>query len=255
MDLRKHVLDYVKLNRRYYAAVSNSYLNKKKLDLVTWLSSMLVRKLPVDELCLHAIAMYLNIHITVDYHGSFWSTLDIPNIHHDLAVVLSDIHHVYCGFCKYNLLCKNTALGSVGRKLMIHKTTHFVLPEGTLVLCRVEEWNPIAGKLINEVISKLNLSNQDDNVYLDGTEIYDIHENVIRTIYYPLEDNSTNARTRTPPNSLLEIKGLSYTHLLFKCPHSKCNTRAHRQKENSDHYRAMHKKPIQCKICRKSYTT
>ena len=209
---------------------------------MNWLSSMLVRKLPVDELCLHAIATYLNIHITVDYHGGFWTTLDIPHIHHDLATILSDIHLVYCGSCKYNLLCKNTALRSVGRKLMIHNKIH-ELPEATLVLCRVEEWNPIAGKLINEDIAELNLSNQDVatnhvNTDWDSTEIYDIYENVIGTIYYLPEDT----RTKTPSNSLFEINVTSSSHPLFKCSFSKCKVGNNRQKEIIDHYRAMHRK-------------
>ena len=94
-DLRDHVLTHMKTNRKYYTLVSTNYLSKKKLDFVNWLSSMLTRNLPADELCLHAIATYMNIHITVDYTGGIWTTLDIPQISHDLATVLSDIHFVY----------------------------------------------------------------------------------------------------------------------------------------------------------------
>ena len=175
-DLCEHILAHVKSNRRYYATVSNNYLNRKKLDLVNWLSSMLTRKLPADELCLHATATYLNIHITVDYLGGFWTTLDIPHIHHDLAPILSDIHLVYHGSCRYNLLCKNTTLKTIGRKLMIHKDRH-KLPEATLVLHRVEEWNPMAMRLINEDLAESNLTSQYENTDLDSTEIYEIHKN------------------------------------------------------------------------------
>ena len=66
------------------------------------MASMMVYTLPVDELCLHAICAYLNIHITVDYIGGLWSTLNIPNVQHDLSVALSDIHLAYRGNCTYD---------------------------------------------------------------------------------------------------------------------------------------------------------
>ena len=66
-SLCKLVLTHLKTFRKYYTSVSTTYLSKKKMDFVNWLSSMLTRKLPADELCLHAIATYMNIHIIVDY--------------------------------------------------------------------------------------------------------------------------------------------------------------------------------------------
>ena len=94
-DLCQKVLTHIKQNWKYYTEVGNSYLNLKKLDLLNWIVSMMMRNLPADELCLHAISTYLNLHITVDYHGGFWTTLNIPNIHHDLATILSDVHLAY----------------------------------------------------------------------------------------------------------------------------------------------------------------
>ena len=265
---------------------------------------MLTRKLPVDELCLHAIATYLNIHITVDYIGGIWTTLDIPQIHHDLATILSDIHFVYRRSCKYNLLCRKSALRTIGRKLMIHKNRHD-LPEVTVVLHRVEEWNQTAMRLINEDLAELNLSSydensdsdsteiygihknkqelpevslvlhrveeynpmamrlinkglagfhlssQNENIDSDSTEIYEIQENVIGTIYYLPNDT----KTKKPSKPQRAINVTSSPYPFFKYPFSRCKFRAKRQKETSDHHRTVHKNISRCKICRKSYNT
>ena len=85
----------------------------------------------------------------------------------------------------------------------------------------------------------------------DSTEIYEIHENVIGTIYY-LPDDTT---TRTPPKPQREIKVTSSPYFSFRCPFSKCKFKAKRWKVTSDHYRTVHKKLSRCKICGKSYTT
>ena len=93
--LRKKVLLHIKKNRKYYQEVSRTYLNLKKIDLIHWIASMMITTLPVDELCLYALCIYLKLHVTVDYLGRIWSTLDIPNIQHDLAIILSDLHLAY----------------------------------------------------------------------------------------------------------------------------------------------------------------
>ena len=77
----------------------------------------MITTLPVDELCLYALCIYLKLHVTVDYLGGIWSTLDIPNIQHDLAIILSDLHLAYRGFCTYGLLCKNVNLRTIGNNL------------------------------------------------------------------------------------------------------------------------------------------
>ena len=94
-DLHQKVLLHIKLNRKYYLEVSKSFLNSKKLDLIHWIASMMRNKLPADELCLHAICTYLNLHVTVDYLGGIWTTLNIPSVQHDLAILLSDLHLAY----------------------------------------------------------------------------------------------------------------------------------------------------------------
>ena len=137
-DLRKNVLSHIKKHRKYYQDVSTTYLSLKKIDFVNWMASMMVNILPVDELCLHAICTFLNIHVTVDYIGGLWSTLNIPNVQHDLSVALSDIHLAYRGNCTYGLLCKQINLRSTGKLLMEYKlrTRHesLVKPNAVVLL-------------------------------------------------------------------------------------------------------------------------
>ena len=128
MDLHHKVLLHIKKKRKYYLKVSKSYLSSKKLDLVHWIANMMTKNLPVDELCLHAMCTYMKLHITVDYLDRIWTTLDIPNIQHDVAMLLSDIHLAYRGFCKYGLLCKNVHLQTIGKQLMDYKLNKVRIP-------------------------------------------------------------------------------------------------------------------------------
>ena len=73
--------------------------------LVDWLAAMINKDLPADEICIHACGTYLDVHIPVDYHFGVWTTLNVPDISHDLAVALSDVHLAYMGSCTYNYLC------------------------------------------------------------------------------------------------------------------------------------------------------
>ena len=88
IDLCAKVLDHIKKNGKYYGIVVAKYLWSKKLDLVIWLADMLHFDIPADELCLHACGLFLNIHITVNFHFGHWTTLDVPGISHDLVVIL-----------------------------------------------------------------------------------------------------------------------------------------------------------------------
>ena len=98
---------------------------------------MITKKLPADELCLHALATFMNIHITVDYLRGFWITLNIPHINHNLVIALSDIHLVYRGCCKFNFLCRNTLLKTVGCRILLHKIVQ-ELPKVTIKLNRID---------------------------------------------------------------------------------------------------------------------
>ena len=164
-NLRQKVLLHIKQNRKYYQEVSKSYLASKKLDLIHWLGNMMTNNLPADELFLHAICTYMNLHVIVDFIGGIWTTLDIPNIKHDLAISLSDVHLAYRGFYKYGLLYKNIQLKTIGKKLMdykIQKNQNTLITQTSIVsLGRVEELNTLAEKLLNEELSSLELSKQD----------------------------------------------------------------------------------------------
>ena len=109
-NLHKDVLNQIKDNCKYYKTVANNYLRLQKLELVDLLAGMLTKDLPADEICIHACGVFLQLHITVDFHSSILTTLDIPNVQQDLAIILSDIHLAYRGSCKYNLLCRNVEL-------------------------------------------------------------------------------------------------------------------------------------------------
>ena len=132
---------------------------------------MITRKLPADELCLHALATFMNIHITVDYLGGIWTMLNIPHINHDLAIALSDIHLVYRGSCKFNLLCRNTLLKTIGHKLLQYKTVQD-LPKVTIKLYRVDLWNNVAKSLLSKNVSKMDTSHG-DTTDTDITETYE----------------------------------------------------------------------------------
>ena len=180
-NLRKSVMSHLKRYRKYYATISATYLNSKKLDYINWLSGMITKKLPVDELCLHALATFMDIHITVDYLGGFWSTLNIPYLNHNLAIALSEIHLVYRGGCKFNLLCRNNLLKTLGRKILLHKIVQ-ELPKAVIILNRIDLHNKVVRlPLIN---AANNLDNSEgDSTDTDITEIYEYRPTNHKTVY------------------------------------------------------------------------
>ena len=189
---------------------------------------MLYDDLPADELCAHACSTYLNIHITIHFHHGSWSMLALSNTNHDLLILLSGIHLVYRGYCWYNLLSKNSELGTKGRSLLLQnvsdKNVHTNLPEAKIELRRVEEWNILAKKLLLNKLVQPEIATSKDTANTtsdsENTDIYEIHENIISTITYPgatkLENvSSMNHRLRRPKAALK-------VYLPFKCPHSSC---------------------------------
>ena len=116
-NLRSDVLTHIKQEQRYYTRISQTYLAQKKLNFLNWFVGVIDMSIPADEILIFTCSVYLNIHITVDYLTGQWSTLDIPDISHNLAVALSDIHLAYRGNCNFSLLCKNSELHTKARKL------------------------------------------------------------------------------------------------------------------------------------------
>ena len=221
---------------------------------VTWMASMMVNTLPVDELCLHAICTFLNIHVTVDYIGGLWSTLNIPNLQHNLSVALSDIHLAYRGNCTYGLLCKPINLRTIGKLLLEYKlkTRHEALikPNAIVLLKWIDEDYSSAKKPVKEEFSS--------HEYSDETETYE----------YPLSSDSDETEIYDTTNYdtdsivIYETKeqiigSITYStiKLLFKCPSKSCNIRCNTQKEISKHYRLTHKQLNKCEYCYKSYST
>lgn len=96
-NLRVNVLQNIEANRKYYIKITENYFKFKNLEFVDWFVNMPHNNIPVDEICLHACGIYLNLHITLDYHFGLWTTLDIPEVEHNLAVILSNVHLVYRG--------------------------------------------------------------------------------------------------------------------------------------------------------------
>ena len=128
-NLRNDVLRHIKQERKYYSMISSTYLAWKKLSFINWYVGITTVKVPADELQVFACGIFLNIHITVYHTSGLWTTLNIPNITHNLAIGLSDIHLAYLGKCEFSLLCKNTQLHTKARKLFkkghsITKTSH-----------------------------------------------------------------------------------------------------------------------------------
>ena len=122
MNLRNDVLKHIKQERKYYSSISSTYLARKKLSFINWYVGISNVKVPADELQILACSIFLNIHITVYHTSGLWTTLNIPNITHNLAIGLTDIQLAYLGKCEYSLLCKNNQLHTKARKLFRRNT-------------------------------------------------------------------------------------------------------------------------------------
>ena len=121
-NLRAKVLSHIRRYWKYYYQTAKTYLHRKKLSFVEWLTQMnTFQQIPVDEFCLHTCGTYLNMHITVFYVGGIWTTLNVPTASHNLLTELSDVQLAYIGNSTYNLLCKHNDLETKARKLFNHK--------------------------------------------------------------------------------------------------------------------------------------
>ena len=260
-NLRESVMLHLKRNRRYYAAISATYLNSKKLDYIHWLSAMITKRLPFDEICLHALATLLNIHITVDYIGGFWTTLNLPNINHNLAVALSEVHLVYRGCCKFNLLCRKNLLTTLGRKLLLRKTVHD-LPKAIIILNRMDLYNKCVKLPLNNDSTKTDDS-ESGNMDTDITEDYDYRPDDSKTDY-PDSDSTILYEIDEKEVGTIYLVNENFTsrgslklshHLYFHCPYSNCNFKSNRRKITNKHYRQTHKTISRCSLCKKTYST
>ena len=134
---------------------------------------MLYQDILGDEICVYASAIFLNIHVMIDFYHGFWTTLDLPEPNHDLAASLSNLYLAYHGLCKYSFLCQNIDLSTKGRKLLEHKLEHNQVKlqkQLKIELIRIEEYNATAENLINIELSDLN------NVTTGSTTTPSIHK-------------------------------------------------------------------------------
>ena len=121
-NLRTKVLTHIRRHWKYYQKTAQLYLHKKKLSLAQWLTNMrMYQHIPADEICLHTCGTYLNIHISVDYLGGTWTTLDTSDMSHKSIIRLCKVHLAYMASNTYNLLCKQSELKTKARKLLKHK--------------------------------------------------------------------------------------------------------------------------------------
>ena len=235
--LRMKVLEHIKVNWKYYRVIASKYLLSKKLELVIWLADMLHFEIPADELCLHACGLFLNIHITVDYHFGHWSTLDITGISHELLATLSDVHLIYMGEGRYGLLTKPIP--------EVHS------PRSTITALDYTE-----PKTIN------NQQPQDDlnitGIYSDSTETYNFNEinTSSDTILYNSETETysqTDYPKKTPTKPRVKIhkskKKVKNQRIMYKIP----NTTNVSQKRKGHLFRCPVKQCKYKKIYKKGY--
>ena len=228
-NLRLKVLEHIKTNWKHYRIIASKYLSSKKLELVIWLADMLHFDIPGDELCIHACGLFLNIHITVDYHFRHWSTLDITGISHELLATLSDVHLIYMGEGRYGLLMKPL--------LDVHS------PGSTTTALHDTEL-----KTTN------NLQPQDrfniTGIYSDSTETYDFNEinTSSDTILYnsDMEIYSQSDYSRnTPTKPRVKINKTKKKVTKHKTKHKILNTTNASQNRKSRLFKCLVK---QCKI-------
>ena len=142
LQIKKEMLEHIRVHFNFYKQITYAILSRKKLHLVDWLASMANKPLPADEICLTACAIMLNIHVSVDYMTSTWTTFELSSTDHDYIVENSDIHLIYRGACTYNLLCKQQDLKTKGRKLLDHKLYRTDLTKPVRIeLKRIDEYS------------------------------------------------------------------------------------------------------------------
>ena len=140
INLKQEALNHIRAHYSYYKRTTYKLLTKKKLDLVDWVASKQSKDPPADEICIQACAIMLKIHISIDYTTGCWTTFELSNTHHEYLTALSDIHLMYRGSCKYNLLCKTEDLKTIGHKLLDHKLYNTSLIKSVrIVLARLED--------------------------------------------------------------------------------------------------------------------
>ena len=187
--------------------------------------------------------------------------LNLPSINHNLVIALSEVHLVYRGCCKFNLLCRNNLLKTLGCKILLHKIVH-ELPKVVIILNRMDLHNKaVRLPLIND--SNKPDDSESDSIDTDITEIYEYQPTINKTVYpdsdstvlYKIEEKEVGTIyfENDNPTSIGKLK-LSH-QLYFHCPHSSCKFKSNRRKITNKHYWQTHKIISRCSLCKKTYST
>ena len=271
-NLKQEVLDHIRSNYSYYKLSTYKLLTKKKLDLVDWLAGMQTKNLPADKICLLACARMLKIHVSIDYITGCWTTFETSNISHDYITDLLDIHLLYRGSCKYNLLCRSCDLKTIGWKLLDHKLYNIELTKPvSIILTRIEDWpdnNENTTQTIYDsdttelyyVPGSPTPSNPTTNkpIESDTTEIYDIStDDEFKTKHDDNKEHNLNESGYTSNNNPTSDENNKTIHMkqLFKCKIKKCAMKLNSRKELYQHHRTTHRGLHKCTNCHKKYRT
>ena len=193
----------------------------------------------------------------MDYTTGQWSTLNIPNLTHNLAVGLSDIHLAYLGNCQFSLLCKNTELHTKARKL-------FNRGKPTLRHPKLDRELYISIHCLDDKNTCPETAESSEYPDSEDTEIYEIEEKLLGTITLINKNEKTlpTKKTTTTKNHKRPTKQRSVSayykknkNMNFRCPAADCHTRTETRKMINLHYKKIHVLTHLCTSCAKKYST
>ena len=233
---------------------------------------MQTKDLPADEICLQACVIMLKIHISVDYTTGCWTTFETSNTNHEYLTELSDIHLMYRGACKYNLLCRTGDLKTIGRKLLDHKLYNIELIKPVrIILTRIEDWpdkteNATQATYDSDTtelyyapgsLTPLDLMTNKPTES-DTTEIYELStDDESKTKQEDTKEHNLNESGYTSNDNPISDENNKTVHKkqLFKCKIKKCAMKSNSKKELYQHHKVTHRGVNKCTTCHKKYRT
>ena len=234
------------------------------------------RDLPADEICLLACARMLEIHISVDYNTGCWPTFEGTVTNHYYIMEVSNFHFIYKGSCKYNLLCRNYELKTIGRKLLDYKLYKMDLTKPLrIVLTQIEDLLDNTGNLEHAIYDSDNTELYYQSTS-DDTELY--YQSDIPTLEGQIVSDSELTEIYEPPmdskakNNKIDNKRqhinekcnkrkrksnsgknkLGSKKQLFKCKTKNCMMILESRKDLYLHHKSTHKGLHKCTICKKT---
>ena len=264
-NLKQDMLEHIRAQYGYYKLSAQKLLTKKKLDLADWLTSMKCKDLPADKICLLASTRMLKIHISVDYTTGCWTTFVTTNTNHHYITEMSDIHLIYRGSCKYNLLCRSCDLKTTGHKLLDHKlyNTELIRPL-KIILTRIDDcpdntentrqttYDSDTTKLykIRTPISPEATTNIPTDS--ETTELYELSTDKEPKIKQTSNDSANTVNDKSTSD---KDNKHGYKKQLFKCKTKHCTMRVNSRKDLYQHHKSIHRRLYKCTNCDKKYRT